>query len=166
MKKITKSLLLTFALSLCFGLSSCSKKDSVQEVASTPAGILCQQFKSIVKANDSISMEDLANQIVANEIIPFGPAVMPVEEGYLNGFTDEINGFSEAAVFGPMIGSIPFVGYVFRTDDVNALMETLKEKADLRWNVCTQADEIVCDSVNKIVFFVMAPKSFDEPDEF
>ena len=161
MKKFTSLVLITFTLGLCMATMSCSKKDKPAK-ATTPAQILCEQFKKVVKADSSISLEDLAEKLITNEAIVFGPAVMPVEEGYLNGFTDEIKGFKEGVLFGPMIGSIPFIGYVFHTDDAAALTATLKEKADLRWNVCTQADEMVVESVKDTVFFVMAPMSFDE----
>ena len=94
------------------------------------------------------------------------PAVMPVEEGWLNGFGDaEITGFKEGAMFGPMIGTIPFVGYVFELKDetdVNQFISILKSNADLRWNVCTEADEMAVCSVDKKVFFVMCPKYFEE----
>ena len=166
MKKFSTSLLLALTFTLCLAFTSCNKKEgsnnAPQTSASTPAQILCQQFKEAAKTDSSISLEDLANSLVSNEIIPFGPAVMPVEEGYLNGFSSEINGFSEGMMFGPMIGSIPFIGYLFRSDDVNTLIANLKDKADLRWNVCTQADEMVVDSVKNLVFFAMSPINFDQ----
>ena len=120
-------------------------------------------FKSIAKSQNA---ESIANQLIANKIIPFMPAVMPVEEGWLNGFGDaEITGFKEGAMFGPMIGTIPFIGYVFELKDetdVNQFISTLKSNANLRWNICTEADEMVVCSVDKKVFFVMCPKYFEE----
>ena len=68
-------------------------------------------------------------------------------------------------MFGPSIGSIAFVGYVFTLDEgTNAeeFMSTLKDNADLRWNICVEAEEMVCELVGDKVFFVMSPKSFDE----
>ena len=129
----------------------------------TVANTLMSEFKSIAKSQNA---ESIANQLIANKIIPFMPAVMPVEEGGLNGFGDaEITGFKEGAMFGPMIGSIPFIGYVFELKDetdVNQFISTLKSNADLRWNICTEADEMVVCSVDKKVFFVMCPKYFEE----
>ena len=90
---------------------------------------------------------------------------MPVEEGFLNGFDNEIHGFSEGAMFSPMVGTIPFVGYVFTLPadaDVDAFMNTLKENANLRWNICTTAEEMVTDAVGQTVFFVMCPAEFEE----
>lgn len=129
--------------------------------AETPANVLLADFQT--RAEKGGSTEELANALMENEVIPFGPAVMVVEEGYLNGFDGEITGFKEATMFGPMIGSIPFVGYIFEVDgDVDAFMKDLQEKANLRWNVCTEADEMVCDAVGNKVYFVMAPASFED----
>ena len=71
-------------------------------------------------------------------------------------------------MFSPMIGTIPFVGYVFVLEegaDVDAFMTTLKDNGDLRWNICTEAEEMVVDHVENRVFFVMSPKSFEEAGE-
>ena len=66
-----------------------------------------------------------------------------------------------------MIGTIPFMGYIFQLADgadVAAFMKTLKDNANLRWNICTSADEMVCDNVGNTVFFLMCPTSFETPD--
>ncbi len=162
MKKLSTTLLLVLCAALCMTFTGCNKKSTAKTEATTPATILAQDFLAITKADNSISLESLADKLVSNEIIPFGPAIMEVEEGYLNGFTSEVTGFSEGMMFGPMIGSIPFIGYVFKTDKSADLISSLKEKADLRWNVCTQADEMVTESSKDYVFFVMAPANFDE----
>ena len=90
---------------------------------------------------------------------------MPVEEGWLEGFNEEITGFKEGAKFGPMISTIPFVGYVFELKDdtdVNQFISDLKSKAMLNWNICTSADEMMTGHVEKKVFFVMCKKYFEE----
>ena len=139
------------------------KETNEEQKKETVANTLMSDFKSIAKSQNA---ESIANQLIANKIIPFMPAVMPVEEGWLNGFGDaEITGFKEGAMFGPMIGTIPFVGYVFELKDetdVNQFISILKSNADLRWNVCTEADEMAVCSVDKKVFFVMCPKYFEE----
>ena len=38
----------------------------------------------------------------------------------------------------------------------------LKANANLRWNICTTADEMVAGSVGNKVFFVMCPTEFTE----
>lgn len=147
---------LAFTLSMAF--VSCKEKSSSDE-AKTPAQALVAQFNTI--SSDKSCME-IAEALSENKCVDFMPAVMEVEEGWLNGITDEINGFSEGALFAPMIGSIPFISYVFKTDNTKALEEQLKNKADLRWNICTQADEMLSAVKGDKVFFVMAPLSFEE----
>ena len=80
-----------------------------------------------------------------------------VTEGYLAGFDNEISGFSKAVMFTPMIGSIPFVGYVFETDDTDKLLSTLKENANPAWNICVEADETVYSVKDGLVLFLMCP---------
>lgn len=157
MKRFLSMLLI---LMMVLSLAACGAKKEEEEVSNTPAGKLKAAFKEI--ATDDSTTDEIAEKLMNNEVIEFGPASMPVEPGYLNGFTDEITGFSEGTMFGPMIGAIPFVGYVFRSDDPEALVKTLEEKADLRWNVCTQADEMQSAVKGQMVFFVMSPASFDE----
>lgn len=122
------------------------------------AQTLKSKFNSAIKS--SKDLDTVANSIIAD--LPLATATMPVEEGYLNGFTDEIKGFNSGVMFGPMIGSIPFIGYVFETDDADALIKLLKSKADLRWNICTAADEMATAKSGNYVFFVMAPTTFEE----
>ena len=39
--------------------------------------------------------------------------------------------------------------------DVNAFKQNLKSSANMRWNICTQADEMICISQGNKVLFVM-----------
>ena len=130
---------------------------------STPAVILFGAFKDYIAANPDASANDIATALSQNEILPFNCVAMPAEEGYLAGFSTEITGFTECTSFAPMIGSIPFVGYVFTVDEANveAFKETLTSNYDLRWNICVEAEEMLCDSVGDKVFFIMAKKSFE-----
>ena len=134
------------------------------ETNKSVGNILLADFKT--KANSSESALSIAESLLSNSVIKFSGGAMAVEPGYLTGFGNtEIKDFKEGAMFAPMIGTIPFVGYVFTLEDgVNAasFISTLKESADLRWNICTSADEIVTGSVGNKVFFVMSPISFDE----
>ena len=122
------------------------------------AQTLLNVFYNEIGANPAATTEDLANAIMAHESIQFMPMVMPVEEGYLNGFNNEIHGFAEAAIFAPGIGTRPFVGYIFKLADgadVEAFKANLEAEANLRWNICTSAEEMVCESVGNTVFFLM-----------
>ena len=109
---------------------------------------------------DSNSIEEVAKKISQNEIIK--PVVEATKvEDYMPGFTTEIKGYDEAYMVAPMIGTIPFVAYVFESDNAKELANTLKESADLRWNICTEADDMEISIVDDYVFFVMAPSSFE-----
>lgn len=132
------------------------------EKPQSPAKILLQDFKTRVNGGEK-NIETLAANLIQNSVIPFMGGSVPVEPGFLNGFSSEITGFSKGVMFGPNIGTIPFIGYLFEVDtDVNAFIQTLKDNADLRWNICTSADEMVVDSIGNTVFFLMAPAQFEE----
>ena len=83
------------------------------------------------------------------------------EEGLLSGFGNtEITGFQSAATFGPVIGTIPFIGYLFQLDDPGAgaaFCQVLQDAADPQWNICTQADETIVRQDGDLVFFLMCP---------
>ena len=89
----------------------------------------------------------------------------PIEEGFLSGFDNtEIKGFSKGIMFGPMMGTIPFVGYVFELADgadVDAFVSTLKTNANPRWNICTEAEQTIVEKSGNKVFFLMCPKSLE-----
>lgn len=160
MKKTSKLLLLALSAVLIFTLSGCNKSDKNEPT--TIAQSVVSDFQKKMKSSENSSTEVIANELLKNQILSFASGAVPVEPGYLNGFSEEINGFTEGAMFGPIIGSIPFVGYVFRVDEnQDAFIQMLKEKADLRWNICTQADEMVTSTYKNTILFVMAPISFD-----
>lgn len=128
--------------------------------------ILAADFVTQVTANENATALEIAEAVLTNEKIAFAGATMEVEPGLLNGFGNaEITGFSEGAMFGPMIGTIPFIGYIFTLEDgtdVEAFKDNLKTNGDLRWNICTEADEMVVESTGNKVFFVMCPSSLQE----
>ena len=128
--------------------------------------ILAVDFVTQVTANENATALEIAEAVLTNEKIAFAGATMEVEPGLLNGFGNaEITGFSEGAMFGPMIGTIPFIGYIFTLEDgtdVEAFKDNLKTNGDLRWNICTEADEMVVESAGNKVFFVMCPSSQQE----
>lgn len=184
LKKVTKqkefdmkkflALFLTIAMVISFAACGKGGKDTssgngvVSELPenATVGQTLLHDFQTRVNADSSLSVQDLADAISTNEIIQFGPVTMPVEPGLLTGFGNtEITGFKEGVMFAPMIGSIPFVGYVFLLEDgtdAAAFEQTLKDNANPRWNICTEADETVVGSVGNTVFFVMCPAQFEE----
>lgn len=166
---------LLLAAAMLFSLAACGK-DDVQNAPETPAPtttgqILLQDFKDQLAANPAAAPQEIADKLMTNEIIQFAPMVMPIEPGFLIGFDEtEITGFESGVVFAPMIGSIPFVGYIFDLGadaDAAAFTQTLKDNANPRWNICTEADETVVDNVGNIVFFIMCPADMtsDAPAE-
>lgn len=134
--------------------------------AGTLGETLLHDFEVRVGENSEATALELAEGIIANEKILFSGGAVSVEEGLLTGFGNtEITGFEEGAMFAPMIGTIPFVGYVFDMEDAagaEALVEVLTEHANPRWNICTEAEETVVGTVEDKVFFVMCPKSLEE----
>lgn len=139
---------------------------STEEAAGETLGpTLLAIFKDALAANPEMTAEELADTVVTNEVILFAGATAPVEEGFLSGFREDITGFEEGVMFAPIIGSIPFMGYVFtlaEDADTEAFLTMLEEKANMRWNVCTEAEEMVMEAVGNKVFFVMCPKSLED----
>ncbi|MBR2472027.1 MAG: hypothetical protein IKB55_05025 [Clostridia bacterium] len=144
------------------------KTPAVETPAPTPQApkTVGNTLLAAFKANSGGSALSVAERLSANPAIKVPVGAMSVEEGYLTGFDNtEIKGFKEGAVFMPMIGTIPFVGYVFTLEnasDAPAFIANLKSAANLRWNICTSADEMVTGSAGNKVFFVMCPTAFEE----
>ena len=115
------------------------------------------EFETLV-AGGTTDPQAIADALIANKVIEFAGATMPVEPGYLAGFSNEISGFEQGVMFAPMIGSIAFVGYVFTVDGDAAVFEqTLLDNADPRWNICVEAGETVSAVSGNLVFFLMCP---------
>ncbi len=145
--------------------TSATDEAGATEVEGTAGEILLAAFQEMMAANPETTAQEAADALIANEIIQFMGGTMPVEPGFLTGFTADITGFEEATVFMPMIGTIPFVGYVFdlaEDADVEAFMTTLKDNADMRWNICTEAEEMVVEAIGDKVFFLMCKKNLAE----
>ena len=127
---------------------------------------LAEEFHALKAENPEITAQEMADAILANPVFAFGGATMEVEPGLLSGFDNaEITGFNNGVMFAPMIGSIPFVGYVFTLEegaDTAAFMQTLTDSANPRWNICVEADETVVENADNMVFFVMCPATFEE----
>ena len=129
-----------------------------EKPAKSAGNTLLDAFKAEASSK---SASELAEKLSKNAILPFAMDFLAVEEGYLAGFDSEIHGFKEGASFFPIMSAIPFVGYVFTLEsegEVSSFINTLKSNANLRWNVCSEAEEMVCGSVGNKVFFVMTNK--------
>lgn len=123
-------------------------------------------FLSTLAENAGKTPEELANLMCANlEVIPYGCMGMTIEAGLLTGFNNyEVTGFESGAVFMPMIGTTPFVGYVFTLAegaDASAFIKNLTDNCNMRWNICTSAEQVVAGAKDNTVLFVMCPSAVD-----
>lgn len=139
---------------------------SDNEVSQNLGQTLLAVFTSQLEANADATAQELADAILADPVIPFAPMTMAVEPGLLTGFGNaEITGFDEGVMFSPMIGTIPFVGYVFTLPadaDIDAFAENLRANGDLNWNICTSADDMIVETNGNKVFFLMCPTALEE----
>lgn len=133
---------------------------SEENTDTTVAKSLLGIFYSEIESTDDI--EQVVAALIENESLSeISMGYMPVEEGFLSGFDEEISGFNKGVCFMPNISTIPFVGYIFETDNPDELAATLMDHAQLNWNICTEADEMVVETKGNYVFFVMSPYTFD-----
>lgn len=134
--------------------------------ADSVAKTLVANFKTIVTEGTDLTAQSIGDALAQSDVIAAASmAAVAVEEGYLSGFENaEIKGFKEGVMVAPMIGSIPFVAYVFELSegtDAAEFTKTLEDNANLRWNICVTADEMASTTEGNFVFFVMAPTSFE-----
>lgn len=163
MKKIVVLLL---AVSMLLGVVACGNAESEKKEEAKKPETVGEILLADFKEDASGSAQEIADRLIKNEVIVFSGATNPIEPGLLSGFDNtEITGFKEGVMFGPMMGTIPFVGYVFVLEDgadVAAFETTLKDNANLRWNICTEAEELTVDHEGNVVFFLMSPKSLEQ----
>lgn len=159
MKK--RLILLTLIIGALF-ITGCAKKEEQKvEEPKTIASKLVQLFESEIKKDNNI--ENVATKIAESEIIVPQTQTFNVEEGdFLSGFATEIKGYKKVVGITPMISTIPFIAYVFEVDKPEEFVKTLEENANLRWNICVEADEMKTSIVDNYVFFIMSPKTFEE----
>ena len=153
---------LFLAAVMALSMVACGNSGEEANEPETVGEVLLADFKANAEGN----AQEIVDGIMQNEILPFEAVTMPVEPGFLTGFDNaEITGFSEGVMFAPMMGTIPFVGYVFTLEDgadVDGFVQTLEDNANLRWNICTEAEELVVEAEGNTVFFVMCPAQFEE----
>ena len=128
-------------------------------------------FVNAIGANAQATAEELANTLVTDPAIQFMGGAMPLDTAteFFTGFDEyKITGFESAAVYMPMIGSIPFVGYVFdlaEGTDVAAFIQALTDNCNPRWNICVTAEQTVAGAIGDKVFFLMCPASMGDGSE-
>lgn len=127
---------------------------------------LWNAFLGYIETNPEAPAAEAAFMVTMDESVAMlGLGAMEMEAGFMHGFDNyEITDFEQCGVFMPMIGSIPFVGYVFKlaegTDVVN-FMADLEANCNPRWNICVTADQVVCGAYGNYVFFLMCPASIE-----
>lgn len=148
--------LVTATILIC--LIGCGKgTEEVKEPSTMGEGLVQTFEKEIASTTD---MEAICKTMTGQ--IAYDCDVFQIQEGYLNGFSDTVSGFNSGYGFAPFIGSIPFIAYIFETDDPSDLEETLANLADPRWNICTEAAETVIKISGNYVFFAMCPGEEEE----
>ncbi len=131
------------------------------------AQTLVSEFKTLA-VDTSLDAQAIADALLGSAVLSNVGMMgtMPIEDVYLSGFDNyEVKGFTECVMFSPMIGTIPFVGYVFTVGDgvdAAAFASDLEANANLRWNICVAADEVATAVEGSKVMFVMAPMSFEQ----
>ena len=149
MKKIFAMLL---ALAMMFSLVACGS--TTAEPTTAPA--------ETVK-NVEGTMEELLNKVVEIQPVEFMGGTMPIDladlEGlfYNTGLTSA-EGITEAAMFGPMMGSIAYSMVMVRTTegaDVKAIAEGMKNDIDTRKWICVEADDLQVVSYGDVVMLIM-----------
>ena len=110
--------------------------------------------------NDYIaSVESEEDKMSYEDFVSYQIVTMAVEDfEYLMGLTEVPAGIGEAYLYQPGMMGQAYIGYIFRLadgTDIEAFKTALKEKADLRWNICTSANTIICENYGDTVFFSM-----------
>ncbi len=166
-KRLIATLSTMLIMAMVLGCAGCGNKAS--EGTLTESGIPDGMDKFSAKLVNEFAKEaaegktpmEIAESLGDENFCGYACAVSEFEEGYLNGFGEEITGFKSCAGFMPWIGSVPFIGYIFELEageDAEEFAENLKSVADPRWNICTTAKEPVTYVYDNLVFLTMVPE--------
>lgn len=138
-------------------------KPDTEETKKTVSEQCIEIFRKAAKKSGATT-KSIAEEISKADFIVMHTFVEDTAPGHLSGFDSEIVGFKKCTAFVPMIGTIPFVSYVFELEpytDTDAFIKYLKDNANLRWNICTKADEMCVVKEGKFIFFIMSPLYFE-----
>ena len=154
MKKIFAMLL---ALAMLFSFAACGK------TAATTPGTAPEAAAKVEG-----TMEELLNKVVEIQPVEFMSGTMPIdltdksEDGLwnikYNTGLDNADNITDAAVFGPMMGSMAFSMVMVRTAegaDVKAVAESMKSGIDPRKWICVEADDLQVVSYGDVVMLIM-----------
>lgn len=149
------------------GLESLTEQNTPEQ-EEKPSSTIVEEFTEAFKKEAKkygATTNKIATALSKNELVQFAPFVQDMPAGYLPGFDKDIAGFKACTSFSPMIGTIPFVSYVFELEaytDPDSFIDYLKGNANLRWNICTAADEMMVTKEGRFIFFIMSPLSFPQ----
>ncbi len=149
MKKIFAMML---ALVMMFSLVACGGTTTEPTTAPTEATVKVEG-----------TMEELLNKVVEIQPVEFMGGTMPIDLTDLDGLKynvglDTADGITEAAMFGPMMGSIAYSMVMVRTAegaDVKAIAEGMKNGIDTRKWICVEADDLQVVSYGDVVMLIM-----------
>ena len=150
MKKIFAMML---ALAMMFSMVACG-------------GTTTEPTEAVAKVEGT--MEELLNKVIEIQPVEFMGGVMPVdltdtsEDGlwavkYYTGL-DSAEGITEAAVYEPMLGSIPYSMVMVRVaegTDAKAIAEAMKAGIDTRKWSCVEADDLQVAGYGDVVMLIM-----------
>ena len=155
MKRIFAMML---ALTMLFSFAACGGKTTEPTTAPTAAPA----------AKVEGTMEEVLNKIVEIQPVEFMGGTMPIdltdksEDGLwnikYNTGLDNADNITDAAVFGPMMGSMAFSMVAVRTAegaDVKTVAEGMKNGIDPRKWICVEADDLQVVSYGDVVMLIM-----------
>ena len=157
MKKIFAMLLV---LTMLFSFAACG---GTTQPTTNPTTAPTEAVKSVEG-----TMEELLNKVVEIQPVEFMGGTMPIdltdttEDGLwnikYNTGLDNADNITEAAVFGPMMGSIAYSMVMVRTAegaDVKTVAEGMKTGIDPRKWICVEADDLQVVSYGDVVMLIM-----------
>ena len=152
-----KMIAMLMALTMMFSFAACGGAAAEPTTAPTEA----------VKHVEG-TMEELLNKVIEIKPVEFMGGTMPIdltdmsEDGLwnikYNTGLDNADNITEAAAFGPMMGSIAFSMVMVRTAegaDVKAVAEGMKNGIDQRKWICVEADDLQVVSYGDVVMLIM-----------
>ncbi len=176
MKKIVAMLM---ALAMMFSFAACGSKTTAPTTVPTEAPAATDAPTEAPAATEApantetvdvatATMEALLNKIVEIQPVEFMGGTMPIdltdtsEDGLwnikYNTGLDNADNITDAAAFGPMMGSMAFSMVAVRTAegaDVKTVAEGMKNGIDPRKWICVEADDLQVASYGDVVMLIM-----------
>ena len=175
MKKIFAMML---ALAMMFSMVACGGKTTEPTTAPTeapteaptaaPTEESTTEPAEVAVNVETATMEEILNKVVEINPVEFMGGTMPIdltdtsEDGLWmlkdNTGLENADNITDAAVFGPMMGSIAFSMVMVRTAedaDVKAVAETMKNNIDPRKWICVEADDLQVVSYGDVIMLIM-----------